>query len=58
MFQGKLTPDEVLARVEGVSRTEAERRDSLFYAHLYVGLFHEAAGRAEDALRHVLGRGP
>jgi lipoprotein NlpI len=53
MFQGKSTPQQVLAHADRVSRTEAERRNSLFYAHLYVGLFHEAAGRSADARQHV-----
>ncbi len=53
MFQGNATPDQVLQHAEQVSRTEAERRDNLFYAHLYVGLFHEAGGRADESLKHI-----
>jgi lipoprotein NlpI len=53
MFQGRVTPAEVLQHANEVSGTEAERRDNLFYAHLYVGLFHEAAGRADESLKHI-----
>ena len=53
MFQGKLDPQQVLQHAERTSGTEAERRNNLFYAHLYVGLFHESASRPEEALRHI-----
>ena len=53
MFQGGATPDQVLQHAEQASRTEADRRDNLFYSHLYVGLFHEAAGRAAESLKHI-----
>jgi lipoprotein NlpI len=53
MYQGRATPEEVLAQAGQAGRTEAERRDSLFYAHLYVGLFHEAAGQSQQALEHI-----
>jgi len=36
-----------------VSRTDEDRQINRFYAHLYVGLFHEAAGRADESLRHI-----
>jgi len=46
MFQGALSPERVLAI--GAGDAEAE-----FYAHLYVGLYHEALGRQADALTHI-----
>lgn len=46
MFQGKSTPEKVL-NVAGGDHT------GLFYAHLYIALFHEAAGDAKAALTHI-----
>ena len=46
MYAGRATPDEVIAAA-GTST------DALFYAHLYVGLYHEALGEAEEARHHV-----
>lgn len=53
MFQGRLTLDEVLKHAEQERGTEAMRKDCLFYSHLYVGLFHEAAGASELARQHI-----
>ncbi|MCY2995174.1 MAG: hypothetical protein NTY19_46030 [Planctomycetota bacterium] len=53
MFQGRRTPEEVLKQAEQESRSEAMRKDSLFYSHLYVGLFHEAASAKELARKHI-----
>ena len=47
MFRGEMTPEEVLDAGE----RGGER--GLFYAHLYVGLYNEALGRAEDARTHI-----
>ena len=54
LYQGKIKPDEVLtaASHEPPNRELANQR--LFYAHLYVGLWHEAAGNAEEAKKHIL----
>lgn len=51
MYQGGLTPDEVMAaaaRVAGGARARA-----LFYAHLYVGLYYEATGDEAEAREHL-----
>ena len=53
MYQGQATPEEVLAPASQMGRTEVERRDNLFYVHLYIGLFHEAAGRPQQAREHI-----
>jgi lipoprotein NlpI len=53
MFQGRLTPAEVLKQAEQGNRTETTRKDCLFYSHLYVGLYHEAAGENELARKHI-----
>lgn len=47
MFRGELAPEEVLAA--GERATERGRASGLFFAHLYVGLYHEALGNAADA---------
>ena len=54
LFAGKATPDDVLAAANAGNPAEAERRGRLFYAHLYIGLHHEAAGNADAARRHIL----
>jgi lipoprotein NlpI len=53
MFAGKATPDDVLATARAGNPAEAELNDRLFYAHLYVGLFHEANGDAKAAAEHI-----
>ncbi len=59
LYQGKLKPDDVLAAAtSGLSSSDAAQREllnqRLFYAHLYIGLWHEAAGEAENARQHIL----
>lgn len=53
LYAGRLTADDVLeaARAGGPLGEEAGQR--LFYAHLYIGLYLEAHGKGEEALRHV-----
>ena len=34
--------------------TRPERRNQLCYAHLYLGLYHEALGHADKAKEHML----
>jgi lipoprotein NlpI len=46
MFQGALTPDQVLAAA-------GSALDAQFYAHLYVGLYDEAVGDDRGALREL-----
>jgi lipoprotein NlpI len=53
MYRGELAPKEVLAHAEQISQSEADRRNNMFYAHLYVGLYHEAAGRTGEARKHI-----
>jgi len=47
LYQGKKTPEEVLAAAKNDNQ-------ALFYAHLYIGLWHEVAGRAAEAKTHIL----
>jgi lipoprotein NlpI len=46
MFRGVLTPDDVL-------KAAGSAPSGLFYAHLYIGLYAEATGRKDLALKHV-----
>ena len=46
LFAGRATADEVV-------RAAVDEPGALFYAHLYVGLHHEALGAAEAARRHI-----
>jgi len=54
LFAGKATPDDVLSAAKAGHPDEGELRRRLFYAHLYIGLYHEAAGNAGAAKEHVL----
>ncbi len=46
LFRGTTTPEAVLAAAGGRPR-------ALFYAHLYLGLYHEALGADEAARTHI-----
>ena len=46
LYRVKAGVDDVLAAAAGV-------RDRLFYAHLYIGLYYEAAGNAKAARDHI-----
>ena len=48
LFAGRATPDDVLTAARAGDPTDSELRKRLFYAHLYLGLWHEAAGRAKE----------
>lgn len=54
LYRGKLTPDEVLAAAQMKATGGRSNRVSEFYAHLYIGLWHEVHGRAEEAKQHIL----
>ena len=45
LFAGKGKPEDVLAA--------ARHRDEVFYAHLYLGLYHEAHGNQAKAREHI-----
>ena len=54
LFAGKATAEDVLAAAKAGNPGPGELRRRLFYAHLYVGLHAEAAGKADAAREHVL----
>jgi lipoprotein NlpI len=53
LFGGEVGPEAVLAAVDEAGGGEAERRNHLCYAHLYLGLWHEARGDEEAMLAHM-----
>jgi lipoprotein NlpI len=53
LYRGKLKPEDVLAAAEKLSGRDQQRLGK-FYAHLYIGLWHEVGGRAEEAKKHIL----
>ena len=54
LYRGKLEPDSVLKAAQAGNPTQENLNSRLFYAHLYIGLWHEAAGSAEEAKKHIL----
>jgi len=53
LYQGKLKPDDVLAAAGKDPPNRELLNQRLFYAHLYIGLWHEAAGESEKAKQHI-----
>ena len=54
LYRGKLKPEDVLAAARAGQPMRDALNSRLFYAHLYLGLWHEAAGRAAEAKEHLL----
>jgi lipoprotein NlpI len=54
LYQGKLKPDDVLAAANANPPNKELHNQRLFYAHLYIGLWHEVAGNADEAKKHIL----
>lgn len=54
LFAGKAKPEDVLKAAESGDPKSAQRNDSLFFAHLYLGLYFEATGDALKAREHIL----
>jgi lipoprotein NlpI len=54
LYQGKTTPEEVLKAAEAGEPDKEQLNIRLFYAHLYIGLWHEAAGKDDLAKKHIL----
>lgn len=53
LFAGKAKPADVLVAAEAGNVSGERRKEQLFYAHLYLGLYSEAAGDAKPALEHL-----
>jgi lipoprotein NlpI len=54
LFAGKAKPDDVLkAAKAGTGVSFARRKQQLFYAYLYLGLYYEALGDDKQAREHI-----
>ncbi len=53
LYRGALKPADVLATAEAGDVAPAQRRQRLFYAHLYLGLYYDATGDRKRALEHI-----
>ena len=53
LLHGKLKPDDVIKAAESADLKDAARKEALFYAHLYVGLYYEAAGDEAKTREHL-----
>jgi lipoprotein NlpI len=53
LYRGKLKPEDVLAAANAGDPDKETLNVRLFYAHLYIGLWHEVAGRADEAREHI-----
>jgi lipoprotein NlpI len=49
LFEGKLTPEQVLSKIEEAKLRPEEKEERLFYAHLYIGISHAVDGRPREA---------
>jgi lipoprotein NlpI len=53
LYRGAAKPEDVLAAAKAGPRPRADVHESLFYAHLYVGLYYDASGDKDKALEHL-----
>ena len=54
LFKGEGTIDEVMRAARAGDSDPEVRNRQLFYAHLYLGLYHEALGDETEARRHLV----
>ncbi len=53
LYAGRLKPDDVLTAAKAGDLAEDELHHRLFYAHLYLGLYHEVVGNKQLAAEHL-----
>jgi len=53
LFAGDIPPKRILQRIDGATLSETESEKRLFYAHLYIGLWHAVHDRTEQAAPHL-----
>lgn len=53
LFAGEVTPDEIMAGINGAEITKEDRAKRLFYAELYIGLNYFVEGDEEAAQKHL-----
>ena len=54
LYAGHGTPEAVIAATQVGNPSEAELRNRLCYAHLYLGLYYEAIGQPEKSAEHII----
>lgn len=53
LFEGKMTPENILKNIEKADLTENEKSKRHFYAYLYIGLNESLKGRKEAAKQYL-----
>jgi lipoprotein NlpI len=53
LYKGDLKPEDVLAAAEAGKVTDAQRNSQRFYAHLYVGIYHDLLNDKKKAFTHL-----
>ncbi len=53
LYAGRAKPDDVLAAAKAGNPGATELNERLFYAHLYLGLYHDATGDQRQALEYL-----
>ncbi len=53
LFAGEIPPEQVLKRIETAAIDKPQREKRLFYAHLYIGLWHTVHDRPRQARGHL-----
>lgn len=53
LYRGDAKPDDVLAACSVDDASPTQRDQRLFYAHLYLGLYHEALGNRAATAKHL-----
>ena len=53
LFRGEAKPDDVLAAAAAGDPSDDERKQRMFLAHLYLGLYFDATGDPKQALEHM-----
>ncbi|MBI3858599.1 MAG: hypothetical protein HY293_23175 [Planctomycetes bacterium] len=53
LFEGKRSPDEIIAKIKAAEIGDDARESRYFYAHLYIGLNHAVENRPDEAAKHL-----
>jgi lipoprotein NlpI len=53
LFEGKRTPEQILAKIQAAQIGDDARESRYFYAHLYIGLNFAVEDRKDDAVKHL-----
>ena len=53
LFKGTKKPEDIMKAAMAGDLTEEKRKPNLFYAHLYLGLYHDMIGEKKKAIEHL-----